>query len=103
MNEEAMLEMIRANGRLLTKRQLWVLDKLANGTEDEQELVYERGRGYVDLEPIAGRTVLALVRACAISLDSSSQVGVFERYTINSTGRQLLESRKNKRASSRRR
>ena len=83
------LEIIRLYGRLLTKRQLEVLRIMAaHPDDDEGELVYERGRGYLGDDPVAPRTLTALLRACAISLDSLS--GQVERYHINETGRALV-------------
>ena len=76
---------------ILTKRQREVLEIMDKLVDDEAgELVYERGRGYIGLEPVAGRTVFALLRLCAIGLEDGSEVGRFERYTINETGRKLL-------------
>jgi hypothetical protein len=73
----------------LTKRQGAVLQMMVD--DDGCDLVYERGVAYVGDTRIAPRTVFALVRMCAISLDSYSQVGQFERYHINETGISLLE------------
>ena len=76
---------------MLTRRQLSVLvTMVAHPDDDEGELVYERGIGYLGDERIAPRTVFALLRAGAISLDSTSTVGGVERYRINSTGRHYL-------------
>ena len=58
--------------------------------DEDGELVYERGSGYIGLEPVAARTVFALLRLCAISVEDGSEPGRFERYTINETGRKLL-------------
>ncbi len=76
----------------LTKRQREVLQVMAADADgDDGELVYERGEGgWLGLDRVAPRTVFALLRACAISLDGSyGQAGV-ERYRINETGRQLI-------------
>jgi hypothetical protein len=58
--------------------------------DDEGELVYERGVGYLGLSPVAGRTVFALLRLCAISLETGSVIGECERYRINETGEAYL-------------
>jgi hypothetical protein len=62
---------------------------------DDAELVYAAragGGGFLGSEPVARRTVFALVRLCAVSLDQFSTAGEgLERYTINETGRKLLE------------
>ena len=76
--------------KLLTKRQRHVLTLMATPSfEDDGELVYERGRGYIGVEPVGSRTVFALLRLCAISL-TGGEVGSFKRYRINETGRALL-------------
>jgi hypothetical protein len=75
---------------ILTKRQREILTVMR---DTDEELVYESGRGYLDCSPVAARTVFALLRLCAISLDPYSAKpgeGV-ERYTINGTGRALLD------------
>jgi len=53
-------------------------------------LVYECGIGYVGTFSVAPATVFGLLRLAAMSLDQFSEVGKFERYTINETGRALL-------------
>jgi hypothetical protein len=59
--------------------------------DEDEDLVYERGSGYVgDTCVVSGRTLFALLRHCAISEEIGSEVGGFERYSINSTGRELL-------------
>jgi hypothetical protein len=75
----------------LTKRQLEVLTIMR---DEEEELVYERGTGYVGDSSVSGRTLFALLRCCAISAEVGSEPGGFERYTINETGRNLLPPRK---------
>ena len=59
---------------------------------DDGELVYECGEGWLGLDRVAPRTVFALLRACAISLDIGGVGGdgCLERYRINETGRALL-------------
>ncbi len=72
----------------MTRRQAEVL---AIMWAADEELVYERGTGYVGMSPVGPRTVFALIRMMAISLDSTSTEGNFERYTINETGKDLVE------------
>jgi len=72
---------------ILTKRQLEVLRIMR---DEDEELVYERGIGYVGYSPVAARTVFALLRAMALHAEHGSEPGSFERYTINETGRNLL-------------
>jgi hypothetical protein len=77
----------------LTKRQLEALRRMRI---DDEELVYERGRCYVGSEKFSARTFFALLRACAIRHDPYSAKqgsGGMERYTINETGRNLLEGK----------
>ena len=71
----------------LTKRQLWVLQRMR---DDGAELVYERGEGWLELTRISSRTVTALLCRVAITCDQYSRVDKFERYTINETGREIL-------------
>ncbi len=76
----------------LTKRQREILTAMAAADPhgDSGELVYEEGAGaYLDLDPVAPRTVLALLRVCAITPESAGET--LERYRINQTGRELLE------------
>jgi hypothetical protein len=75
----------------LTKRQAEVLRVMF---DDEEELVYERGLGYVGTSRVAARTLFGLLRACAVNLEPGCKFGRFERYTINGTGRELLNQRK---------
>lgn len=74
---------------ILTVRQLAVLRKMR---DEDEELVYERGSGYVGTNRISAMTVFALLRAAAVSMDQGSTVGKFERYTINETGREILNT-----------
>jgi hypothetical protein len=68
---------------------------------DEAELVYGGGlTAYLDHEHVAPRTVFALLRLCAISADQFGRRGQLERYTINGTGRQLLDAHENGQAGS---
>ena len=76
---------------LLTKRQREVL--LMMDEDEDCDIAYERGTAFVGNTPIAARTVFALIRHCAISLDEDSRVGRFERYRINGTGRWLCRDR----------
>ena len=78
----------------LTKRQLEVLRILRDAVDidargyPENQIIYERDVGYVGLKRINGRTLFALLRACA--LRDISDGGACERYEINETGRKLL-------------
>ena len=88
------LRLIRFFGESLTRRQLNVLALMRDREEadpgcDEAELVRECCDAYLDDTRIASRTVDALLRACAIS-DESSGLPV-ERYRINETGRAILK------------
>ena len=87
------LATIERFGRLLTRRQLEVLRlmrdrEIADPGCDDAELVYERGQGFLDLDRVSGRTVFALIRACAIRREDMN--GSFERYRINETGRGIV-------------
>jgi hypothetical protein len=73
---------------LLTIRQLQILRKMR---DEDEELVYSKGRGYVGDEQIGPKTLFALLRVMAIKLDQFSRVGDCEYYTINETGEALLE------------
>jgi hypothetical protein len=72
----------------MTTRQYTILRKMR---EEGEELVYERGQGYVGLTKVSSQFVFRLLRLCAIRLDQSSSVGKFERYTISETGLELLK------------
>ena len=61
--------------------------------DEAGELVYERGVAFIGDERIAARTVFALLRACAISLDGG-EIGGVERYCINETGRAAAQAAK---------
>jgi hypothetical protein len=75
---------------MLTKRQLEILKIMRDNADNEDgEIIYERGLGYIGLERIAPRTLFGLLRLAAISADSF-QSGDVERYHINGTGKQLL-------------
>lgn len=75
----------------LTKRQLEVLQRMRdNFANEDGELVYESGSGYLGLERVSGRTVNNLLRACAIRADGVP--GALERYRINQTGREILDN-----------
>jgi len=82
------------NTGLLTARQREVLRTMR---DKDEELVYEHGSGYVGNSPVAAQTVFSLLRLCAIKHDPCSaklgERGV-EIYTINDTGRRLLEEGK---------
>lgn len=84
----------------LTRRQREILRIMAADSDgDDGELVYERGEGWLGLERVAPRTVFALLRACAITLDGEGigGDGRLERYRINETGRQLIQREVEKR------
>lgn len=72
---------------MLTKRQREILTVMR---DTEEELVYERGQGYVGDSPVAARTVFALFRLCAVRNVSDTKGGL-ERYVINETGTRLLQ------------
>jgi hypothetical protein len=74
----------------LSLRQLQVLRIMR---DTDEELVYSKGTAYVGDVKIAPRTVFALLRLAAISMDQYSQVGGCERYTINETGAELVEGK----------
>lgn len=77
----------------MTKRQREILTIMRdNSDNDDGELVYESGIGYLGFERVASRTVFALLRMAAISLDQYCKIGGCERYRINETGQGLLES-----------
>jgi len=73
----------------LGTKELTVLRRLR---DEDEELVYERGRAYIDVDRVSKAVVFSLLRACAISLDSYSRLGGCERYHINGTGLTLLQS-----------
>lgn len=76
----------------LTKRQLEILRLMRDSQHDEDgELVYEKGVGYVGLTRVSSRTVDGLLRNAAIHLETGCKIGQFERYTINQTGLELLQ------------
>jgi hypothetical protein len=76
----------------LSRRQTVILMQMAeNADNDDGEIVFEHGHGFLGYDQISRKTIIALLRACAISLDPFSKVGGFERYTINETGRELLQ------------
>jgi hypothetical protein len=83
----------------LTLRQREILETMARHPfDDEGELVYETGVGYLGDDRVSPRTVFALLRICAISLERDSKVGGFERYRINETGRSYVDPGWEKRA-----
>ena len=85
----ASLEVIAAYGARLTKRQREILTIMAAHPDDDAgELVYERGVAFLGDTRVAARSVMALIRACAVRADG--EPGGFERYRINETGRALV-------------
>lgn len=86
------LEIIRAFGDALTRRQLDVLRRMAEHPDDDEgELVRDRVDAFLGDDRVASRTVNALLRACAIS--QGAWGGAVERYRINETGRDILKLR----------
>ena len=73
----------------ITKRQMQILRTMR---DENKELVYCKGVGYVGLSPVAPRTLFALLRAMAVTMDQFSEVGECERYTINETGLEILNT-----------
>lgn len=79
--------------RNLTKGQIEILQKMYDNKDWDSyysELVYEKGTCYIGNDRVDSRILYALLRLCAISLDQYSDIGGFERYTINETGIKLL-------------
>jgi hypothetical protein len=74
---------------MLTQRQRWILSRLR---DEDEELVYERGQGFVCTERVGRTLVMNLLRLMAIRADQHSNIenGGLERYTINETGLKLL-------------
>ena len=70
----------------LTKRQIEVLRLLRDG----KDLVREGLTVYVGDNRTNVLTVTRLLQTCAVKLEDGSVVGKFERYLINSTGREIL-------------
>lgn len=87
MKSHAEEAFIAAGVASLTKRQIAVLRKVKAGGD----LVCERGCAYVGDERTSPRLIHALLRVCAVSMDSFSEVGGFERYEINETGEEILK------------
>lgn len=74
--------------KALTRRQRQILTKMR---DEDEELVYSKGCGWVGYERVSKSVVFGLLRLMAIRMDQFSKVGECERYEINETGRQLLE------------
>jgi hypothetical protein len=70
----------------LTKRQLDLLQKMR---DEDEDLVYERGIGYVGLDRFGATTFRALLMACVLRHEDG-EPGEFEVYTINSDGLEVL-------------
>lgn len=92
-SNDAVLEIIAAYGRALTRRHREVLRKLADA-EDRHELedglVCEGVTCYIgEYERVSPRTRNALLRACAIRL-VCGKIGGYEVWAINETGRTLV-------------
>lgn len=78
----------------LTDRQHEILTVMADKADtDEGELVMEGREVWLGLERTNKATVLALLRLCAIRLESGEPGGC-ERYTINATGLDLIGRKK---------
>ena len=73
----------------LTKRQKEILTMMNN----DHELIYCKGGGWwIDDIKTNSKLVFSLLRGCLISLDSFSNVGIYEIYYINETGKESLET-----------
>lgn len=72
----------------MTRRQAEVLAWLKAFPNDE--LVYERGTGYVGLQRVSGRTVFALIRSMYLRQCHDTNIGKVEHYQINETGEDAL-------------
>lgn len=82
---------------MLTKRQIEILQLMVDNEDtDDGELVLEKGEAWIGLEKTSPKTVFNLLRAMVISQDQYSVVGGFERYHINSTGKEYLQKLKEK-------
>lgn len=73
----------------LTPGQLAVLRRMR---DEDEELVYERGTAYVGNDRVSRGVTIALIRNMAVRMDPYSEVGKFERYTVNQTGHEILEA-----------
>lgn len=71
-----------------------LLDILVTMRDEDEELVYEKRRAYLGTKRVDASAVHQLSILMAIHLDQFSQVGGFERYTINETGLNLLKEAK---------
>lgn len=88
MNEA--LKVIRAAGKALSNRELRVLRRMR---DEDEEILSDRGRAVLGYDPVSQSVIMALLRACAISMDQYSKVGKIERYHINGTGKDLLKEK----------
>lgn len=75
--------------RDLTPRQADVLRRMAKG----DDIIYDKGRGYVGHSPLSGRTLFSFLRMipCPIKRISHDSDGC-EVYIINQYGRQWVQS-----------
>lgn len=71
----------------LTPKQARILRRMR---DEDEELVFERGVGYVGLERVGRRLVFGLLCRAVVSMAKDSRIGKFERYHINETGRKAL-------------
>jgi hypothetical protein len=76
---------------MLTLRQIQILHKMSKG----KDLVMEGTKAFCGYESTSPKTVLALLRACAISPELGSEVGRYEQYAINETGYEILKRLEN--------
>jgi len=93
LNCEQILRRVRAHQLALTARQRSVLRTMAAHPHGyEGEIVMEGRRALLGDEPIAVRTVYALIRALAIR--SEEPAARFSRWQINETGARLAKEYK---------
>lgn len=74
----------------MTPRQREVLVRMRDS--EDGELVYSKGQCWIGYERVAPRTLFALLRMIAVSMDKCSKVGECERYHINEIGRELIDA-----------
>lgn len=84
MDEESF---IKLGVEYLTKRQIEIMRLMESG----KELVMESGSAFIGYNRTSQRSVIALLRYCAIKSEDGSKVGRFERYRLSGTGREILK------------
>lgn len=85
---DRVLAIIRENGRRLGPKAIECLRRMC---DQDEEAVYERGRGYVGEWAFGGRVFWSLVRACAISQSGPTDGFMHSIYwRLNETGRAIL-------------